>query len=107
MPCPTGDGQPHGHRRPAPWLGAIVALLALAGMLAPAVSSWRNERAAWAGLATQIAQIQPARADARIEACHTWLAQKPLVLMVLGQSNAANHGVRQPGQPPVRVRRAS
>jgi hypothetical protein len=82
----------------------MLALL-LAG--AAALEAWRrarSERAALDSLQARIAAIQPAPPDARSEPCAEWRAQQPLVLLVLGQSNAANHGeAGMPPPPPLRV----
>ncbi|MBL8484387.1 MAG: hypothetical protein JNJ60_19475 [Rhodocyclaceae bacterium] len=75
--------------RVAAWL-----LLALAAAAAAALGlrAWNKARLADASLAARMAQIQPVRDAPRLD-CAALAAQKPLVLLALGQSNGGNHGV--------------
>lgn len=87
-------------------LAAVTALAVLVLAAAAALWSWRGARAAQAAQASleaRIASIRPAPAGARSDACADWRSQQPLVLLALGQSNAANHGEAGPSPAPVRV----
>lgn len=85
-------------------LFAIAAgLVALALTGTAALPAWHSKRAALASLQSRIDAIQPAPAAARNEPCTDWRAQRPLVLLALGQSNAANHGETGTAPSPVRL----
>lgn len=112
MPARHAEAQAGGPRRNAGGLGRVPLLATAAALLAlvlagtAALAAWRSDRAQRAALASlqaRIAAIQPAPADARTEPCADWRAQQPLVLLALGQSNAANHGEAGAAPAPLRV----
>jgi HAMP domain-containing protein len=70
--------------------GLLLALAVLAGLAATAVS-WRRSAHAQNSLARHLQDIRAARPDTEIP-CASLKIAKPWVLLVLGQSNAANHG---------------
>lgn len=72
---------------------ALPACLALAAFAA--VVWWQSGRsAAAASLVARVAQVQGAPDEAGID-CAVLARQHPVVLLVLGQSNAANHGAAE------------
>ena len=98
------------HRRRALPLLALLALLAAAACAAALYLHRRtpDRDALMAGrLQARVATASAAQVD-----CGPWRAQRPLVLLVLGQSNAGNHGLgdaQGAGQPlsaPVQVMEA-
>jgi len=62
------------------------------------MAEWRQSARAEASLDSRIAQRQVASEDTAVP-CDRLRQQRPLVLLVLGQSNAANHGIH--GAPPL------
>jgi HAMP domain-containing protein/lysophospholipase L1-like esterase len=70
--------------------GLLLALILVAGLAATA-AYWRRVKHAQDSLARHLQDIRLARPDTQIP-CASLKATKPLVLLVLGQSNAANHG---------------
>lgn len=71
------------------WIAA--ALLVLAAAAVAAAVEWRRQARADDNLRQRVAQRVVAGAGTRID-CATLLQQRPVVLLVLGQSNAGNHG---------------
>jgi lysophospholipase L1-like esterase len=68
----------------------LAGLVLTAGLVAAALA-WRQQVHAKDSLARHLKNIQQPRPDSEV-ACASVLAGQPLVLLVLGQSNAGNHG---------------
>lgn len=75
-------------RRWLGWGGALLAAVMMAGALA---WQWRAQARQADSLARRLAVIQPLPVEIA-QPCQAWQARRPLVLLALGQSNAANHG---------------
>ena len=69
----------------------LAPLLLVAGVLVAFAPQARKAYRADQGLAQRLAAIQPAQLSP-VGPCGSDLAPRPLVLLVLGQSNAGNHG---------------
>lgn len=70
---------------------AAVTLTLAVTAVAAGLKLWADERRADQSLAARVKLIQPIATGSA--SCDTWLAGRmPLVLVVLGQSNAGNHG---------------
>lgn len=82
--------------------GMLLLLSALAGMAWPAGMQLREARLQArfrASLQSRLDGLQHTRPAARVD-CARFRAARPLVLLALGQSNAANHGEPTPGGSP-------
>lgn len=99
------------HRRPVV-LASMLAVAVLAPLMLEA--SWPQWPIHWPGktarqnasLQARLEKLQAAPPSAQQD-CATWRAERPLVLLVLGQSNAGNHGEPSPaGSAAVRVMNA-
>lgn len=87
-PGASADRQPVRRVGRIPGLIGLVALAAVAAALA---WQWRGQVRLADSLLRRLASIQPL-APGQALPCATWHSQRPLVLLALGQSNAANHG---------------
>ena len=81
----------------AGWLVAAALLLLLVG---GGAVHWRQQaaKAGFTDLLRRMQGLQPLVASKQVP-CAAVSAQAPLVVLVLGQSNAANHGIRSAGLP--------
>lgn len=84
-----------GSSRQRWWAGAgLLLAAALAGMAGAALHHWLDARSQvllHARLQARLATLK-ITSPAALRACSSLIASQPLVLLVLGQSNAANHG---------------
>lgn len=88
-------------RRPVAWAALAGLLVVLLGLLAVAGPGQGSRTQA--SLLARLDQLQQATPAQQVD-CARWRAQRPLVLLMLGQSNAGNHGLPTPGgSPTIRV----
>jgi hypothetical protein len=73
------------------WLGLLLGLLLAASLLAAGAWHWRQRAHAQDSLARHLNSLQSPQAGTEVP-CASLPAGRPLVLLVLGQSNAGNHG---------------
>ena len=104
----------HSRRKKMMVLAAALAVVAVALLLLLLLATVARGRIPWPGQAARqdasvlarLAGVQ-ATPSAAQQDCAAWRDQRPLVLLVLGQSNAGNHGAPSPGgSPAVRVMNA-